>query len=98
MLRTSNHVDLKHPSSSKSIPVLNAILAIRKHNVCHQIQRHGFRSVPARKRLRMGGHEENRPIIGIGPTSLRRAGIKEFQRRQDPEKTLGIRPRDAWKT
>lgn len=90
MLRTCNHVHLKYPPSTKSIPFLNAILTIWKHNVRHQIQRYGFRIIPARKHIRMGCHQENRQVIRIWPARFRRARIKKCQRRKNPKTIIRI--------
>lgn len=95
LLRTRNNVNLKHPPRPKSLPVSNAVSTLRKHNVRHQIQRHGFRFIPARKRIRMGRHQENRPLIRIRSVSVRRTRIEKLQRGEDSTTVIGIRPRDA---
>lgn len=92
LLRPDFHVSSEHSPGSKILPFLGSLSPLREHNVRHKIQRHGLRAIPARKRIRMGGDKEDRKIIRIRLNRSRRKGIKIFNRRENPEKTLRVRP------
>uniref|UniRef100_A0A452ZJA5 Uncharacterized protein n=1 Tax=Aegilops tauschii subsp. strangulata TaxID=200361 RepID=A0A452ZJA5_AEGTS len=91
MLHSGDNVHHEHPAIPKVLPVHRPIPPLREHHVGDQVQRHDLRAVPARERLRVGGHQEVGPVLRGRPRGPRR----EAHRAAAAEGRVGPGPRRA---
>lgn len=59
MLHSCLHVVSQHSSGDEVLPLHCALPSLRKHNVSDKVQCHGFRSIQARKFIRMDCNQES---------------------------------------
>lgn len=79
LLRTRLHVLPQHPPVTKILPIPNPLSPLREHNVRHQVQRHDLRTLPARQRVRVGRHQENRPVFRVRFACICREGGEDTE-------------------